>query len=156
MLFRSLLAALGETKDGAPSRRLRAMSAIVGLCTRVGRESGADYAAHRFDALAYGGEVYGWLRAKGAKPADIATAAMVILGPLSESLSHPRAWGSFPRILGRYVREEKLLTLEEAVRKMTSRAAARVHLEDRGILRPGMTADITDRKSTRLNSSHRT
>jgi hypothetical protein len=81
-----LLAALGETKDGAPSRRLRAMSAIVGLCTRIGRESGADYAAHRFDALAYGGEVYGWLRAKGAKPADIATAAMVILGPLSESL----------------------------------------------------------------------
>ena len=63
-------------------------------------------------------------------------------GPLSESRSHPRAWGTFPRILGRYVREEKLLTLEEAVRKMTSRAAARVGLQDRGILRPGMAADI--------------
>lgn len=64
-------------------------------------------------------------------------------GKLSESKSHPRAWGSFPRILGHYVRDEHLLPLEEAVRKMTSKAAARVHLVDRGILRPGMKADIT-------------
>ena len=64
-------------------------------------------------------------------------------GKLSESKSHPRAWGSFPRILARYVRDEHLLTLEEAVRKMTSKAADRVHLHDRGILRPGMMADIT-------------
>jgi len=64
-------------------------------------------------------------------------------GKLAESKSHPRAWGSFPRILGRYVRDEKLLTLEEAIRKMTSKAAARVHLDDRGILRPGLAADIT-------------
>ena len=64
-------------------------------------------------------------------------------GKLSESKSHPRGWGSFPRILGKYVRDEHLLTLEEAIRKMTSKAAARVHLNDRGILRPGMIADIT-------------
>ena len=64
-------------------------------------------------------------------------------GRLSESKSHPRAWGSFPRILGRYVRDEHLLTLEEAIRKMTSKAADRVHLHDRGLLRPGMMADIT-------------
>jgi len=64
-------------------------------------------------------------------------------GPLSVSKSHPRAWGTFPRILGKYVREEKLLTLEEAVRKMTSRPAARVGLSDRGILRPGLAADVT-------------
>src|SRR5437867_8774867 len=64
-------------------------------------------------------------------------------GKLSESNSHPRAWGSFPRILGRYVREQHLLTLEEAIRKMTSKAASRVHLTDRGILRPGMMADVT-------------
>ncbi len=64
-------------------------------------------------------------------------------GPLSQSKSHPRAWGTFPRILGKYVREEKLLTLEEAIRKMTSRSAARVGLSDRGILRPGMAADVT-------------
>jgi len=64
-------------------------------------------------------------------------------GPLAQSRSHPRAWGTFPRILGKYVREERLLSLEEAVRKMTSRPAARVGLQDRGILRPGMAADIT-------------
>jgi dihydroorotase/N-acyl-D-amino-acid deacylase len=64
-------------------------------------------------------------------------------GRLSENKSHPRAWGSFPRILGHYVRDERVLTLEEAIRKMTSKAAARVHLADRGILRPGMIADIT-------------
>jgi N-acyl-D-amino-acid deacylase len=64
-------------------------------------------------------------------------------GPLSDAKSHPRAWGSFPRILGRYVRDERLLTLEEAIRKMTSRAAVRVGLLDRGLLRPGMMADVT-------------
>lgn len=64
-------------------------------------------------------------------------------GLLSESKSHPRAWGSFPRILGYYVREKQLLTLEEAIRKMTSRPAARVGLADRGILKPGLLADIT-------------
>jgi N-acyl-D-amino-acid deacylase len=64
-------------------------------------------------------------------------------GKLSESKSHPRAWGSFPRILGHYVRDEHLLTLEEAIRKMTSKAADRVHLSERGLLRPGMMADIT-------------
>jgi N-acyl-D-amino-acid deacylase len=56
--------------------------------------------------------------------------------------SHPRAYGTFPRVAGHYVRDEKLFTLEEAVRKMTSQAAGRVHLFDRGILRPGMKADI--------------
>lgn len=64
-------------------------------------------------------------------------------GPLSENKSHPRGWGSFPRILGKYVRDEHLLTLEDAVRKMTSRPAARVGLTDRGVLRPGMIADVT-------------
>ena len=62
-------------------------------------------------------------------------------GPLAESKSHPRAWGTFTRVLERYVRDEKLLPLEEAVRKMTSQAAIRVGITDRGILRPGMLAD---------------
>ncbi len=64
-------------------------------------------------------------------------------GPLSGSKSHPRGWGSYTRILGRYVRDEHLLTLEEAIRRFTSRAAWRVGLTDRGLLRPGMKADIT-------------
>ena len=64
-------------------------------------------------------------------------------GPFSESKSHPRAWGSFPRVLGKYVREEKLIPLEEAIRRFTSRPAARVGIADRGLLRPGFKADIT-------------
>ena len=64
-------------------------------------------------------------------------------GPFSQSKSHPRAWGSFPRILGQYVRDEKLMTLEEAIRRFTSRPAARLGIADRGILRPGFKADVT-------------
>ncbi|MDO8677993.1 MAG: D-aminoacylase [Acidobacteriota bacterium] len=64
-------------------------------------------------------------------------------GPLSESKSHPRAWGSFARILGKYVRDDKLISLEEAIRRFTSRPAARVGIADRGILRPGFKADVT-------------
>ncbi|MEP6550677.1 MAG: D-aminoacylase [Gemmatimonadales bacterium] len=56
---------------------------------------------------------------------------------------HPRGFGTFPRILGRYVRQDSVITLEFAVRKMTSLAAQRVGLNDRGLLRPGMFADIT-------------
>lgn len=64
-------------------------------------------------------------------------------GPLSKSKAHPRAFGTFPRILGLYVREQNTMRMEEAVRKMTSLAASRVGLLDRGILRPGTFADIT-------------
>lgn len=64
-------------------------------------------------------------------------------GPFSESKSHPRAWGSFPRILGKYVREEKLTSIEDAVRRFTSRPAARLGIPDRGILKPGFKADVT-------------
>ncbi len=64
-------------------------------------------------------------------------------GPLSSAKGHPRGWGSYPRILSRYVRDEHLLTLEEAVRKMTGMPAARVGLKDRGVLREGSFADIT-------------
>lgn len=56
---------------------------------------------------------------------------------------HPRFYGTFPRALGRYVRERDVLGLEEAVRKMTSLPAQRLGLLDRGLLRPGMWADIT-------------
>ena len=56
---------------------------------------------------------------------------------------HPRYFGTFPRVLGRYVRDEKVITMEEAIRKMTSANAAKVHQYDRGLLRPGMAADVT-------------
>ena len=64
-------------------------------------------------------------------------------GPFAYQRPHPRAYGTFPRILGKYVREEKVLRLEDAIRKMTSLAAQRVKLSDRGLLRPGYFADIT-------------
>ena len=64
-------------------------------------------------------------------------------GPLANSKSHPRGWGSYPRILSRYVRDEHLLTLEQAVRKMTGLSAAKVGLHERGLLREGMFADVT-------------
>jgi dihydroorotase/N-acyl-D-amino-acid deacylase len=56
---------------------------------------------------------------------------------------HPRGFGTFPRILGRYVRQDSVITLEFAIRKMTSLAAQRVGLADRGLLKPGMYADVT-------------
>jgi len=63
-------------------------------------------------------------------------------GPLAGSKSHPRGWGSYPRILGHYVRDEKLLSLETAINKMTGAPAARVGLVQRGLIREGMFADI--------------
>ena len=60
----------------------------------------------------------------------------------AKTVVHPRAYGSYPRILGRYVREQKLFTLEEAVRKMSSAVATRLGLRDRGLLREGMFADV--------------
>ncbi len=68
--------------------------------------------------------------------------AMAEDGIFSEERSHPRAWASAARILGKYVRDEKLLPLEEAIRKMTSLPASRMRLSDRGVLRPGMKADL--------------
>ena len=59
-----------------------------------------------------------------------------------EGLQHPRAYGTYPRILGRYVRERGVLPLEDAIRKMTSAVADRLFLRDRGLLRAGMLADI--------------
>ena len=55
---------------------------------------------------------------------------------------HPRSYGTFARVLGHYVRERKTISLEEAVRKMSSFPAQRLGLSDRGVLRPGLKADI--------------
>ena len=58
-------------------------------------------------------------------------------------LAHQRAWGCFPTVLGPYVRDHRVLTLPEAVRRMTSSTAAQFGLVDRGLLAPGAIADIT-------------
>ena len=63
-------------------------------------------------------------------------------GPLSKGKPHPRSFGTFPRVLGRYVREKRVLSLEDAIRKMTAFPANKLGLRDRGLLRKGMAADI--------------
>ncbi|HEY3128933.1 MAG TPA: D-aminoacylase [Acidobacteriota bacterium] len=63
-------------------------------------------------------------------------------GVLGEGKPHPRWYGTFPRVLGRYVREEKVLTMEDAIRKMTSLAAQQVGIRDRGLLQEGKFADV--------------
>lgn len=68
--------------------------------------------------------------------------ALSIGGVLSQGHPHPRNFGTFVRVLARYVRELKLLSVEEAVWKMTSFPARKIGLLDRGILRPKMAADI--------------
>ena len=60
----------------------------------------------------------------------------------ARGMTHPRAYGTFPRILGKYVREERLIPLEDAVRKMTGATAERLLIGDRGLLRPGLYADV--------------
>jgi N-acyl-D-amino-acid deacylase len=100
--------------------------------------------------------------------------AQVTSGPWSETLPHfirhpvgmvgtdstflgekpsPRTYGSFPRILGQFVRDEQLLSLEEAVRKMTGAPAARLGLTDRGLLRDGYAADLVVLDPTRVRSN---
>jgi len=69
--------------------------------------------------------------------------AFATVGPLRKGNPHPRNFGTFPRVLGVYVRDLKLLTLEDAIRKMTSLNATKVGLKHRGQLQPGFFADIT-------------
>jgi len=63
-------------------------------------------------------------------------------GPLGKEFPHPRAYGTFPRVLRKYVREEQRMRLEEAIRKFTSLPASRLRLADRGVIKAGMWADI--------------
>jgi len=69
--------------------------------------------------------------------------ALATYGELHKGSTHPRYYGAFPRILGKYVRDEKILPLETAIKKMTSMPAEILGLDTRGILAPGMVADIT-------------
>src|SRR5262249_3494530 len=63
-------------------------------------------------------------------------------GPTRRGHPHPRGLGTFPRILSRYVRERKALTLSQAINKMTALPASRIHVRDRGRLAPAMAADV--------------
>jgi N-acyl-D-amino-acid deacylase len=78
------------------------------------------------------------LRACIVHPAHLASTDAVLVG----GRPHPRGWGTYPRYLGRYVRELGLLSLEDCVRRMTGAAAACLRLNDRGLIRPGLAADL--------------
>jgi len=62
---------------------------------------------------------------------------------LGKSFSHPRNYGTFPRVLARYVRDQRVLSLEQAIHKMTAMPARRLGLRERGLLQEGMVADVT-------------
>jgi N-acyl-D-amino-acid deacylase len=64
------------------------------------------------------------------------------INPATVSSTHPRAFGAFPRVIARYVRQDSVLTLEEAVKRMTSLPANRLGLHDRGLIAPGLAADL--------------
>lgn len=70
------------------------------------------------------------------------SAAVRTEGPLSRGAPHPRAYGTFPRVLKKYVREDGVLTLPEAIRRMTSAPAKQFHLPERGTVTPGQFADL--------------
>jgi dihydroorotase/N-acyl-D-amino-acid deacylase len=73
---------------------------------------------------------------------DLDAGGFSLDGPFGASKHHPRALGTMPRVIGHYARDLKLFPIEEAVRKMTSLPARRMGLSDRGLLRPGMAADV--------------
>jgi N-acyl-D-amino-acid deacylase len=69
-------------------------------------------------------------------------ASMATEGLFLKSSAHPRAYGNFARLLGKYVRGEKVITLEEAIRRLTSLPASNLALDRRGLLQPGHFADV--------------
>jgi len=68
--------------------------------------------------------------------------ALATSGPLRVGVPHPRNFGTFPRVLGKYVREEHVLTLEQAVHKMSGLTAKQMHISDRGLIKEGLAADL--------------
>jgi len=122
--------------------------------TEVARERGQDPVEAAFDLLIEEELAVGMVRF-GMSEEDVRTvmqhpwvmvgsdgSALAPYGRLGRGKPHPRNYGTFPRVLGRYVREEKVLGLEMAVRKMTGLPAWRLRLWDRGLLRPGCHADV--------------
>ncbi len=68
--------------------------------------------------------------------------ALATSGPLRRGVPHPRNFGTFPRVLGKYVREEHVLTLEQAVHKMSGLTASQLHIPERGLIKEGFAADL--------------
>jgi N-acyl-D-aspartate/D-glutamate deacylase len=121
----------------------------------IGREWGKDPADAAFDLVAQGSgrvmaiyhmmsetDIETALRFPWTSIGSDAGASTTEGGQDATGLTHPRAYGNFPRVIAQYVRERKVLSLEEAIRKMTSWPATRMRLADRGAIRHGVWADV--------------
>ena len=124
--------------------------AIVGLSVQQAADrAGADAWDTYFDLLARGGVEVAPESMNEEQKREALRAPFVAIetdsppaNPATAASSHPRAFGAFPRVLAKYVREEGVLTLEDAIRRMTSLPANRMGLRDRGRIAPGMAADL--------------
>jgi N-acyl-D-aspartate/D-glutamate deacylase len=123
---------------------------VVGLSVQqVADRGGADVWDTYFDLLRRGGVEVAPESMNEEQKREALRAPFVAIetdsppaNPATAASSHPRAFGAFPRVLAKYVREEKVLTLEDAIRRMTSLPANRLGLGDRGRIAPGMAADL--------------
>jgi N-acyl-D-amino-acid deacylase len=128
----------------------RTERAIVGMSVaEAGRHRGTDVWQTFFDLVQEGGDVTAPKSMNEEQKRQALRAPFVAVetdsppaNPATTDSSHPRAFGAFPRVIDLYVRQEGLLTLEDAIRRMTSLPANRIGLLDRGRLAPGMAADV--------------
>jgi N-acyl-D-amino-acid deacylase len=119
----------------AKSRGLDPYAATIGLLTRSKGDVGMlGYAMSEDNLERILSHPLGMVCSDGG--------GFAIDGPTRRGSPHPRGAGTFPRVLGRYVRERKVLTLAQAISKMTSRPASRIRLSDRGRLAAGLAADV--------------
>lgn len=113
----------------------------------IGELKGKDPLDAAFDLLAEENNAVGMVDFYGSEEAVIKILKRPEMNACTDGLlsgkPHPRVYGSFPRILGKYVREEKVLSLEAAVYKMTYKAAKAMNIKQRGLLKPGFYGDIT-------------
>lgn len=108
---------------------------IVDMVAHVGGDASAIYFSMQEDDLSC---IMRWPYTFVATDAE----ARPFFGVLAEGFPHPRTYGTYPRVLGRYVREKKVLSLEEAVKKMTSLPAEKFNIKERGVIRNGTWADL--------------
>src|SRR5579862_4277257 len=120
----------------AEAQKKEPLDALMNLVIADNAQTGAIYFIASEDDLRYG------LKQPWTSM-GLDASAMPLDGPLYDAHTHPRAFGSMPRLLGHYVRDEHMLPLEQAIRKITSLPAQRERLKDRGLLKEGFLADVT-------------
>jgi N-acyl-D-amino-acid deacylase len=120
----------------AAAQKKEPLDALFDLVLADRAQTGAIYFIANEDDLRYGLK-------QPSTTVGLDASELSLDGPLYEPHSHPRAFGSMPRLLGHYVRDQHLLPLEQAIRKISSLPAQRERLRDRGLSQEGYFADIT-------------